>query len=286
MVRALTRADTSAALALLRERPLVNVFLEHVIRAGMLGRAPGFYGWERRGRLRAVLMLGPLGGTALEAREPDAFDPLARCAARLQPAPRHIVGYEEVTERFWRAFRPWAGPVRWCRREPLYRIDRPRLEAGAGAAGAAVLRPALETEVEVIVANSAQQHVEDLDDDRYGADPTGFRLRHAAEVREGRWWVLAERGQIRFQVHRGPENDVAVQIGGVFTPRELRGRGYATRGVAAFAARLLEERPSVTLFCGEDNAAARRVYERVGFEVELHYRSWLLDAAPCSGRYA
>ena len=40
---------------------------------------------------------------------------------------------------------------------------------------------------------------------------------------------------------------------------------------------LLEWRPAVGLFCYEHNAAARRVYERVGFRSLFYYRSWLLD---------
>jgi predicted GNAT family acetyltransferase len=60
-------------------------------------------------------------------------------------------------------------------------------------------------------------------------------------------------------------------------PPEARNRGWATRGLCAIVDRLLEWRPAVGLFCFEHNAAARRVYERVGFRSLFHYRSWLLD---------
>ena len=44
MIRPLSEGDTAQALALLRQRPLENIFLEYVIRTGALGRVPG---WRR-----------------------------------------------------------------------------------------------------------------------------------------------------------------------------------------------------------------------------------------------
>ena len=287
MIRPLSEGDTARALALLRQRPLENIFLEYVIRTGALGRVPGFYGCEQGGRLVAVFMIGPQGGTSLAVTESSAYRELAELARDLTPRPRHIVGPEDTTDPFWEAYAPHADPLVWARREPVYSIDRAQFRAAFGDDVPTGIGPAPESDADAVVANSARQHIEDLGDDRFGADPEGFRRRHLADVRDGRWWVLRERRRICFQVHVGPENDHAIQIGGVITPADLRKRGYATRGVAATVARLLERRPSVVLFCGEDNHAARRVYERVGFRVALYYRSYLLsEPTPCPSEYA
>lgn len=57
-----------------------------------------------------------------------------------------------------------------------------------------------------------------------------------------------------------------VQIGGVWTPPELRGRGY---GRAVVAASLLAARDDgvqrAVLFTGERNVAAQRAYAALGF---------------------
>jgi hypothetical protein len=79
MVRPLTLADTADARNLLRARPLRNVFLDYVVSAGALGRAPGFFGFESGGRLMGILLIGPLGGTALGV-DPAAHAPLADAA--------------------------------------------------------------------------------------------------------------------------------------------------------------------------------------------------------------
>jgi RimJ/RimL family protein N-acetyltransferase len=274
-VRELTGADTAEACALLRARPLHNVFLDYVISSGLLGRVSGFWGFAPAGRLEAILMIGPLGGTVLEVRNAAAYEPFACVAAAAPVRPRHIVGDESITVPFFAAYARFAPRVIWERSEPYYvvsRAERPEPDPRPVR-----VERATEADLEETLANSALQHREDLGDDRCSADPRGFRRRHAKDLRDGRWWVARDAGRIVFQVHVGAENAHVVQLGGVMVPREARNRGWATRGMGAIVDRLLEWRPAVGLFCFEHNAAARRVYERVGFRGLFRYRSWLLD---------
>ncbi len=276
MVRPLTVADTLDARTLLGARPLHNVFLDYVVAAGVLGRVPGFYGYEKHGRLEALLMIGPQGGTALEVRDLSAYAPLAAAAAHARTRPRHIVGSEDVTEPFWREYQGHAAGLRWTRREPVF-VTRRTDPCGTRRADRHILlEPAREADVPELTSNSAEQHREDLHDDREAADAAGFRERHANDVRDGRWWIVRERGRIVFQVHVGAASAQMVQLGGVFVPRGLRGRGHATAGVRGICARLLERYEVVTLYCDEANEGARRVYERVGFREAFCNRSYLL----------
>ena len=277
MIRELTPADAAETLALLRARPLRNLFLDYVVSTGGLARASGLLGYVADGRIGGVLMIGPLGGTTLEVRDPEAYAPLAEAASRQPVRPRHLIGSEDVTELFWREYSKYAGSVLWERREPVYLLDAEGLRGSTRAEENTCLERAREGDADVIVSHSALQHREDLKDDRQAMDPEGFAERHRTDVSNGRWWVLRERGRIAFQVHVGVRTPHATQIGGVFTPPDLRNAGHATRGVAAISARLLKERPHVSLFCAEDNTPARRVYERVGYRVACYNRSWLFD---------
>ena len=286
-VRSLGVSDTEAVLALLRRRPIHNVLLEHVVGVGALGRIPGFFGCEvPGGAIEAVLLVGSNGGASLEVCRDEAFAPLAACASGLPVRPRHITGSEDVTVPFWSEYAPRiTADLLWERRERVYVADRgaPVPESG-GRAGTSV-RPAREQELDEVVENSAQQHLEDLKEDRHALDPQGFRARHLNEIREGHWWVLTDGRRICFQVHVGPRNASVIQLGGVFTTPSARARGYATRGLAALVARLHADRPRVSLFCDESNEVACRLYERVGFKTRHHNRSYLLRA-PSPRTYA
>ena len=278
-VRALRAADTSAALELLAARPVQNVLLEHVVAAGALGRLQGFFGCEIEGALQGILMVGALGGASLEVRDPRAFAPLAEWAAGLATPPRHLSGPEDVTAPFFSVYAKHAVcDLLWERRERVYVVERGAVQPGEITA----IRRASEAEIESIAEHSARQHLEDLKEDRRALDPGGFRARHLTEIREGHWWVAECSGRICFQVHVGPRSHAVVQLGGVFTPPDLRGRGCATRALRALVARLHADRPRVSLLCDESNHVACRLYERVGFRVVAHNHSYLLRG----GRYA
>jgi predicted GNAT family acetyltransferase len=63
-----------------------------------------------------------------------------------------------------------------------------------------------------------------------------------------------------------------VQIGGVWTPRQLRGRGYARSAVAgALLAARTQGASRAVLFTPEANVPARRSYESLGFSVVGDY---------------
>jgi RimJ/RimL family protein N-acetyltransferase len=272
--RALGPADAGALLILLRRDPVRNVLLEYLVRCGALGRVPGFYGCAGPQGIDAVLLIGALGGAFLEARSAEPLCSIGPLTLELPVRPRHITGPEEWMPAFLEAYLPLARRVQWSRREPLYLLSRSGLRSQRSLS----VRRAEEKDLDEIALNSAQQHIEDLKEDRAAFDPAGFRRRHMQDLRAGHWWIARERGRIVFQVHVGPENEEVVQLGGVFTPPELRRRGYASRALGSLAAQLLLRKPAVCLFCDEANLGARSVYETLGFRVVGHYRSVLLEA--------
>ena len=105
-----------------------------------------------------------------------------------------------------------------------------------------------------------------------GTAPTATR-REEVEVNltrsivEETSYVLLDRGELVSMTGFTSEVAQVVQIGGVWTPPELRGRGYARSAVARH---LLSARDRgverAILFTAQDNHPAQRAYEALGFE--------------------
>jgi RimJ/RimL family protein N-acetyltransferase len=98
-------------------------------------------------------------------------------------------------------------------------------------------------------------------------------------LKKRRTWVLEEQGKPVASSSFNAAIKEAVQIGGVWTPPELRSRGY---GRAVVAASLLDARAEgvtkAILFTGEDNIAAQKAYEALGFRHIGDYRIVLLHS--------
>jgi predicted GNAT family acetyltransferase len=68
-----------------------------------------------------------------------------------------------------------------------------------------------------------------------------------------------------------------VQLQQVWVDPIVRRRGYASRGLRDLVRLLLREVPRVCLFVRAENAAAIALYESIGMERVLTYRSVLLS---------
>ena len=90
--------------------------------------------------------------------------------------------------------------------------------------------------------------------------------------REGSQWIVLDGGRpVSYSAFNARLPDI-VQVGGVWTPPEMRGRGY---GRAAVAGSLLDARAAgvdrAVLFTGEENGPARAAYEALGFRIVGDY---------------
>ena len=95
----------------------------------------------------------------------------------------------------------------------------------------------------------------------------------AASLERGDTWVLEDGSELVAMTSFNATTREAVQVGGVWTPPELRGRGY---GRAAVAASLLDARAEGVersiLFTGDDNVPAVKAYAALGFQRIGDYR--------------
>jgi len=119
----------------------------------------------------------------------------------------------------------------------------------------------------------AAAHLEEIGIDPLRRDPDGFRWRTRAQIEEGRSWIWLEDGVIAFKAEASAWTPSAVQLQQVWVDPEVRGRGNAQRAMRDLCRLLLDSVPAVCLFVRPENAPAIRVYEAVGMERRLSYRS-------------
>ena len=72
------------------------------------------------------------------------------------------------------------------------------------------------------------------------------------------------RGQVTFKAEIGAVSRHTCQIQGVWVRPDLRNRGLGTAGLATVMRHALELAPTVSLYVNDYNAAARRMYARLG----------------------
>jgi predicted GNAT family acetyltransferase len=93
------------------------------------------------------------------------------------------------------------------------------------------------------------------------------------QIEDGRSWLWLEDGAIRFKAEASAWTPAAVQLQQVWVDPNERNRGYAQRGIRDLCRLLLERVPSVCLFVRPENDVAIHVYEAVGMERTISYRS-------------
>jgi uncharacterized protein len=226
--------------------PIERVFLEDVARRGQ-GRFAALAGPDRE--LTALCHLGSNlvpSGTGCEA--------FASLAAK--SGARMIIGESGAVSDLWEAARKKLPRPRLDRPgQPVYALSEPPAEGGTG------LRPATPADLDLLLPSCAAAHFEELGVDPLRRDPDGFRWRTRAQIEEGRSWLWAENGVIRFKAEASAWTPGAVQLQQVWSDPPVRRQGFAGRALRDLIRLLLSSTPTVCLFVRAENAPAIRLYE-------------------------
>jgi uncharacterized protein len=244
-------------LAFCAEEPVERVFLEDVARRG-LGR---FTAIDGGGRLTALCHAG--SNLVPSGDECSAFAALAAASKA-----RMIIGEEGAVTALWEAAERELPRAREDRPgQPVYVIDDPPAPGESG------LRPAEPEDFDLLLPACAAAHEHEIGIDPLERDPEGFRWRTRAQINEGRSWIWAEKGAILFKAEASAWTPHAVQLQQVWVDPDVRGRGYAQRGLRDLCRFLLARVPTVCLFVRRDNESAIRLYDAVGMRHTISYRS-------------
>jgi len=257
----LIEPSTDQMLRYCAAEPIERVFLEDVAR-----RAQGRFAAlaDAGGELTALCHLG--GNLVPSGVGCQAFaDLAAKSGARM------LIGESGAVSDLWDAARRKLPRARLDRPgQPVYVITEPPPPGGTG------MRPATVADLDLLLPSCAAAHYEELGVDPLRRDPDGFRWRTRTQIEEGRSWLWVEDGVIRFKAEASAWTPRAVQLQQVWTDPPARRQGFAARALRDLIRLLLAGTPAVCLFVRAENAPAIGLYESIGMQHVLDYRSVLL----------
>jgi ribosomal protein S18 acetylase RimI-like enzyme len=261
VARLVRRPDPAKILDFCAEEPVERVFLEDVARRG-LGR---FASVEEDGRVIGICHVG--ANVVPSGRDAARFAELAAAGE-----PRMLVGEEAAVTELWDALRRWMpAPLDDRPGQPVYVLDEPP------PPGESAIRAATLDDLGILIPAAAAAYEEEIGIDAYARDPALFEWRTRSQVEQGRSWIWREEGRILFKAEASAWTGRAVQLQQVWVEPELRGRGYARRGLADLCRNLLERTPTVCLFVRPENDPAIALYEAIGMQRTIAYRSLIFE---------
>lgn len=269
-VRVLENEDREAVLEFLARDLVASMHITSNVERYGLEDAGGLYqgvflGAEGEdGGLAGVAQLVNQGSVLVASRDPDALEELGVHAAMRGYHPVRLLGREESVDAFRAAYaEERALPVRERRPALLLSLApgdlRPFPLDG--------FRLADPGDTDLLVEWKTAFRVDAMGDRPEWVDAAVMRRAVEMALAEGRQYILEEGGRPVAITTLSALTETAAQLGGVYVPPEFRGKGYATRLVAGVCRDQLDAlgRDQVVLSVDAGSAAARRVYEKIGF---------------------
>ena len=273
-VRPLTTSDLAELYALLDRDPLVNLFVRNRVDATKLQTrwlGGQVWGYFEDGELVSACHAGanvvPVQAT------PAAVEAFVERAISDNVRPSSIVGPRDAVLPMWKLLEPHWGPAR----SP--RLDQPfmTLERDSRLRPDPRVRPVVLDEFDTVYPACVAMFTEEVGVDPEVGNRSGYRARVAQLISQGWAFAIIEDDEVIFKAEVGAATPYACQIQGVYVRPDLRGRGIAAPALAAVVRQARATvAPIVTLYVNDHNTAARRAYERVGFEQTATFASILL----------
>ncbi len=275
-------ADAGAFLAR-AERFLIGREAEHNLMLGLcarLRRNPRLYGEdpyfavaEERGAVVVAALRTPPHNLILsETDDARAIEPLAADVQLVFPELPGVGGPADAVARFVLSWQTLTGArARLSMAQRIYQADAvtpPEGVPGRMRSYADADRDLAVRWLEAFVAEAVPDHVPES-----AADV----LRHRLEEPEG-GLVVWEDGETVSLAGFGSPTPTGIRIGPVYTPPEMRGRGYASALVAELTKELLAGGTRFCfLFTDLANPTSNTIYQRVGYRPVTDVDQWAFD---------
>jgi predicted GNAT family acetyltransferase len=273
-IQLLAAQHQTEVLAFLSERPLHTVVMVSMIRdngiVSPLNRGTFYACRNEQGHLEGVALIGH--ATIIETRTEIALEAFARLA-QVSSRKHLIIGEQEKIERFWNYYADAGQSPRLLCRELLFEQCWP-VEVREAVHG---LRRATLDDLDLVMPVQAQMAFEESGVNPMEVDPTGFRLRCARRIEQGRAWVWVENGRLIFKADIIAETPEVSYVEGIYVNPEERGNGYGLRCMSQLSRTLLARTRSVCMLVNEKNHEAQAFYLKAGYKLRSYYDTIFLQ---------
>ncbi|MEJ3741727.1 GNAT family N-acetyltransferase [Actinomycetes bacterium KLBMP 9797] len=223
------------------------------------------------GDLAGVALCTPPYGLLVTDMPDAAVDPLADHVATHRPTLSTVDGPVAVADRFaWRYCEHIGTAPRATRESRMYHLDQ--VAPPRGIPGR--LRAATAADRDLLVQWSAAFSAEALPPARPNnpALTIDSKLAHGGLI-----WIWTLDAEPVSMSYLSVAAAGVVRVSGVYTPPELRGRGYASAGVAATSQRALDAGAvACMLYTDLANPTSNKIYQRIGYRPVADTRQWSL----------
>lgn len=233
----------------------------------------GFYGPTG---IEAVAQLVNQGSLLVAISVADAVPTLAQAIRARAFEPLRILGMRPEVEDLHAALNEEGDfPVREVR-DSLLQVLTPETFEPRQSTG---MRLATMDDVPQLLKWKRRFRVEAMGDDPAWVDDEVLKKSLVLTIEGGRQYVMEAGDRLVSMARLNARTRRMAQLGGVYTPTEERGNGYATRLISALCQRVLEEErlEAMALMVEESKEAASKIYRRLGFLGLGCYRFLLLE---------
>ena len=274
-VRVLGRSDLAASIKLLTLDPVVNVFVASRIRsAGIEARQLGcpLWGYLSHGSLQALCHAGSnLIPVNADKDAVAAFTEFAgahrTCSSIIGPSVVALDFWRQLSERWGSS---WADVREVRPHQPVMAID-----------GDPEITP--DPRVQRVTLNhwdayyqaAVQMYTEEVGVSPLQGNPAGYRYYVRQLITSGRAFAIFDHDKVVFKADLGSVSTSVTQVQGVWLDPSLRGQGMAPPAMAAVVQLARTVAPTVSLYVNDYNQAARKTYDKVGFDTVAEFATVL-----------
>jgi predicted GNAT family acetyltransferase len=200
----------------------------------------------------------------------ESFEQIEAIARANPGMLRVILGHKSLVDILWPRLEKQGLRARMNQLQVMYTVDR---HTFLPCENPLELTMAIDLDVDDIVKASALMAKEESKDDAQARNPRLFRARIETRLKKNRDFIYRSDGHFCFKASVSALAEQGGQLEGIYTLPNFRRQGLALSGTSSMTAWILQRAERALLLVNKDNAAAKKIYEALGYKIDHESRT-------------